>query len=89
MEIKILLNARDIPDGSVVMKRTGTSKSILKTSVKFYSKNAKPMIIKDENVRYLVHDTGDSINVIPDNTELIWISDICTIYNFLDNIINN
>jgi len=70
--IKVILPARDIPEGSTVTKITGTKKYTISSTVKFYGGEEKyPHVESDGTVRFLLSEGGD-VNVISHNLELKW-----------------
>jgi hypothetical protein len=68
--IGVILPARDIPEGSVVTKVTGTKKYTISSSVKFYGDERFPHVKTDGTVRFLLSE-GD-VNVVSQSLELKW-----------------
>ena len=70
--IKIILPAAEIPDGSIVTKRTGSKQYTLQSVIKYYDLEGKCREIKTEDsVKLLISDNG-SINAVSPETELVW-----------------
>ena len=68
--MKVLLPAGQIPDGTVVTKRTGTKPYTLKESVKVYGEPSQRQEIKGDGVRFLVSADG-GINAVSETVELL------------------
>ena len=85
MEIGVILTASDIPDGSMVQKRTGTQVYRLSKKVKIYGKFNKEMI--QEGISFLIkyNDPDNITSAIPNDILLIWITTEEEYYNHLYN----
>ena len=86
--MKIILPAGEIPIGSRVTKRTGTSTFKLIDMVQIYSDikgEPSKKIRADEGVRFLIGvNGGGDINAISDKTELCWITSRDELLDFLE-----
>ncbi len=73
--MRIVLSAKEIPDGETVTKKTGEKEYILRHTIKIFAPQGKkgeekqvPMVIAGY---FLISPNGD-INQIVESTELMW-----------------
>ena len=75
-EIGIIIAAYKIPDGSVVTKKGGSFRHLLKKKMIIYGtgpKQTEQTQIKQEGIVYIIKiDDPEYITAIPNDTELIW-----------------
>lgn len=81
-EIRVTLRAADIPDRSVVTKRTGTKEYVLRKAISVYITGESKQDIKADGCVFLVSDDG-TINSFDWNKELTWRTTYKTLFNFL------
>ena len=89
MEIGVILTASDIPDGSMVTKRssmvtkrTGKCVYVLQEIVKIYGEHRQE--IAQEGIVFLIkHGDPQNISAIPRDTLLVWITTEYEYYNYL------
>lgn len=72
--MKLLIEAKYIPDGTVVTKKTGTQEFTVRDNLKIYTYDTKGSgglkeILSQDNAKYLVNGRGD-INIVPGDTVL-------------------
>lgn len=72
--MKLIIEAKYIPDGSVVTKKTGTQQFTIRDNIKLYAYDTKGSgglteVLSKENTKYMVSSRGD-ISVVPGDTEL-------------------
>lgn len=72
--MKLLIEAKYIPDGTVVTKKTGTQEYIIRDSIKIYAYDTKGSgnlkeILNTEGAKYMVSGRGD-INMVSGDTVL-------------------
>lgn len=89
--MKVLIQARSIPVGSSVTKKTGEKPYTLRDDVKIYgatreqgeAKSAEMRELKaDEGTRFLISQNGD-ISIISGDVELLWHVSEETLYEYL------
>lgn len=69
--MKLLIEAREIPDNATVSKRTGDKKYTLSRTLKIYNEGAEPTVINaDANTVFI--QAGIGINAINAETLLHW-----------------
>jgi hypothetical protein len=81
--MKLLIEARLIPEGSTVVKKTGSKEYSIFNSVTIWSGESK-QIINAENGARMITDGSGSINAVDGSTELVWIVDEETLISFLE-----
>jgi len=81
-EIKIILRAVNIPDKSVVTKKTGTKEFVLRKSISVYIAGEEKQDIKAEGSVFLIDNEGN-INSFDWNKELLWRTTYNKLYQFL------
>jgi hypothetical protein len=74
--MKVLIQARSIPVGSTVTKKTGDKPYTLRDDVKIYGSTQEQTealreLKADEGTRFLISQTGD-ISIISGDVELLW-----------------
>ncbi len=72
--MKLLIEAKYIPDGTVVTKKTGVQEFTVRDNLKIYTYDTKGSgglkeILSQDNTKYLVNSRGD-INIVPGDTVL-------------------
>ncbi len=72
--MKLLIEAKYIPDGTVVTKKTGSQQFTIRDSIKIYTydtkgSNALKEILNADGVKYMVNNRGD-INMVSADTVL-------------------
>lgn len=71
--MKLLIEAKYIPDGTVVTKKTGTQEYIIRDSIKIYTYDTKGSglkeILNSDGTKYMVSSRGD-INMVSGDTVL-------------------
>lgn len=71
--MKLLIEAREIPDNATVSKRTGDKKYTLSRTLKIYNEGAEPTVINaDANTVFIQAGISVSINAINAETLLHW-----------------
>lgn len=86
--LKVIMPAHEIPEGSIVTKRTGQKEYILKKKIVVYAdKNisSAAITLEAQDVRYLVSD--GAINAISSTLELVWNTNISELHRHLDDIL--
>ena len=83
MDIKIILPAYDIPDGSTVTKITGTYQYILSKTIRIFGELKQE--IKQQNIVFLTKPDNpiNFISAIADYTSLIWVTTEEELYEYL------
>lgn len=82
-EIGIIIVAHKIPDGSIVTKRTGTYRHLLKKKMAIYGKNSQ--VLQQQGIVYIIKiNDPEYITAIPNDTELIWWTTEEEFYNYID-----
>ncbi len=74
MEIGIILPACEIPDGSIVTKRTGTYRHMINKRIPIYGKvKGGPREMKQQGIVFIIKiDDPEYITALKDDTMLIW-----------------
>jgi hypothetical protein len=86
--VRIILEAQNIPVGSLVTKITGTMIYTIYDSIIVYNeKGEKNKISSVDGSRYLVGKQGNTIGSVSANTELIWITTDEEAYAYLSSIL--
>lgn len=72
--MKLLIEAKYIPDGTVVTKKTGAQEFTVRDNLKIYTYDTKGSgglkeILSQDNAKYLVNSRGD-INIVSGDTVL-------------------
>ncbi len=85
--IKVILPASEIPLGSTVTKRTGTSEYTIVESITIHKEGGGKQVIKAEDDNRFLMPEGDSrsISSVSGATELAWVTDFETLKEFLYN----
>ena len=83
-EIGIVLSAGEIPDGSVVIKRTGEKRYMLSRKINIYGKS-KPEIKYCSGILFLMSE--EYINTVLSDTLLIWITTEEDYFNYLGELL--
>lgn len=90
-EIKILLPAHKIPDGSIVTKPTGEKEYTLSTNLKFFSNNKgecnKYNITAEKGTLMLINN--DNINIINENAILAWVTSFPALHDEFERDLDN
>jgi hypothetical protein len=88
--ISIVMAAGDIPDNSIVTKRTGQKEYIIKNKIRIFAdqnSGTQAQTLESDGVRYLTVGNGD-INAISAKLELIWRTTTGELYEFLKEMID-
>ena len=85
--IKVILPASEIPLGSTVTKRTGSSEYTIADSITIHKEGGGKQVIKAEDGNRFLMPDGDSrsISSVSGSTELCWLTDFETLKEYLDN----
>ena len=71
---KIIIQANEIPLGSIITKIRGEKEYVIRNEIIIYNKDgAKTNIKAQGSSRFLINDTGD-INVVGPDLELVWLA---------------
>ena len=78
MRIKIILPASEIPNESIVTKKTGTQEYKLVDCIFMYDENGIKQKLTVDNeikdIKYMVSLNNIGINAVSGKTELVWIT---------------
>lgn len=81
--MKVILEASQIPIGSLVSKVKGEKQYVLLDTIRIFGPNDEPRVIKAEGgARFLSYKNGD-FNVVNSDTELVWVVDANTLYDWM------
>lgn len=83
-ELGVVLTAREVPDGSIVTKLTGTTRYVIRHTLRLFQnqdpQSRKPPVQIDGT--FLVNDRGD-ISQVSDDSKLIWYAEAQQIMDWL------
>ena len=87
MKIGIIAQASQIPDGSIITKKTGTFEYKLVSNINIYG--ADQQKINKKNIKFLVKiedDEEDNIKIsaVPDDIVLVWWTTEKEYYQYMD-----
>jgi hypothetical protein len=89
--IRVVMQAKDIPDGATVSKKTGMLQYTVRRELRVYydkHKDAEPTVLKaQDGAVFLVGREGD-INAYDRDTELLWFAPIEELAAMLEEILN-
>lgn len=94
MAMKVILEAKDIPDNSLVTKITGDKKYRLKNDLKVYNAGSNGVEIQvrtDGNVKFLISEDSrysTIIEAVPFCKELLWDVNDWDLFSYLDTKLN-
>jgi hypothetical protein len=72
VEFRILLRASEIPEGSIVTKRTGEKEYELVRSVSVYGQDGGPIQIDAQDGNVFLGDGGNKFQAFSCSKELMW-----------------
>lgn len=82
--MRVIVPAATIPEGSRVVKVTGSKEYTIRNELKIYGEDTAQRSIKaTDGTRFLVATNGDA-NVVLGITELIWFASDSEIIDYLD-----
>lgn len=86
--MKVLIEAKEIPVGGIVTKKTGEKQYIIRDDIKIYGSTGPEQtetlreLRADRDTRFMVSEDC-TINIISGNTELLWHVDAEELYRYL------